>query len=128
LLVVRVLALAFFGRALAFVRAFALALGLVAFGAGAGLAGAGAGAGGAAGIGVGVQGSGSPNMRSIVSSMVRTIGSRLFTLRSSGPFSQEEIRRRWSSAPVRRARRGRDWPRPGRPSAPAARAPRAGES
>jgi hypothetical protein len=75
------LALTFrFGRALAFAlglfRALALAPAFGFAGAAAGLAGMGGTIGDAGGAGVGVQGSGSPNMRSIVSS-VGTVGSRL---------------------------------------------------
>jgi len=44
-------------------------------GAAAGRAGMGGVIGDAGGVGVGVQGWGSPNMRSIASSMARTVGS-----------------------------------------------------
>jgi hypothetical protein len=67
------LALAF-AFALGFFRAFAPAFG---FAGAAGRAGMGGAIGDAGGAGVGVQGSGSPNMRSIVSSVGGPVGSRL---------------------------------------------------
>ena len=111
------LALAFFfGRALAFLRAFALAFGLARPSAPA-RAWRGAGRSGPVGppaLGVGVQGSGSPNVRSIVSSMASRADrfARLLLPCGRAAPAQEEIRRRWSPAAERRAPRARDWTRP----------------
>jgi hypothetical protein len=85
----------FFGRALAFLRAFALAFGFAAVGAagaggagrgGAGRGGAGAiGGGGVIGVVGGVQGSGCPNGRSIVSSMLAVTWGRFTRVGSTLP-------------------------------------------
>src|SRR4030095_5918597 len=111
LLLLRALAFTLrFGRAVAFF--LALALGFAAFGAvGAGLGGVGAGTGGAAGVGVGVQGSGSPNMRSIVSSMSMRSARACPTLPSRPRERKKEIRPRCAHAHAPRGRPARNWTR-----------------